>query len=208
MRNPPPPSDSGPPYPDPYSGYGPAERPYQAPHSGPPFSYPHPPHHDRGRPPPPPQPYPSQRDALVRMSPAPLEVPPPSGQANSLYHPEAGGRDRYPPDAYYPPGAQPPPMRAYVTRVSHLMGSPSAFHRHACVLATLNQSSSAWVPGVPAQPGLPAQTPAGAVVTAGGEEGHLASTIRCLPHSVSSLPQRLCSRGEHGVAYGSHSTPI
>uniref|UniRef100_A0A8C4DJA7 RING-type E3 ubiquitin transferase n=1 Tax=Dicentrarchus labrax TaxID=13489 RepID=A0A8C4DJA7_DICLA len=120
MRNPPPPSESGPPYQDPYPGYGPPERTYQAPHSGPPFSYPHPPHHDRGRhgtytgPPPPPQPYPSQRDGLVRMSPAPLDVPPPSGgQANSLYHQEPSARDRYPPDGYYQPGAQPPPMRAY-----------------------------------------------------------------------------------------------
>uniref|UniRef100_A0AAQ5Z3Z1 RING-type E3 ubiquitin transferase n=1 Tax=Amphiprion ocellaris TaxID=80972 RepID=A0AAQ5Z3Z1_AMPOC len=111
IRNPPPPGESGPPYQDPYPGYGPPERPYQAPHSGPPFSYPHPPHYDRGRhgtyagPPPPPQPYPSQRDGLVRMSPAPLDVPPPSaGQANSLYHQEHSSRDRYPPDAYYQPG--------------------------------------------------------------------------------------------------------
>uniref|UniRef100_A0A3Q3G6X5 RING-type E3 ubiquitin transferase n=1 Tax=Labrus bergylta TaxID=56723 RepID=A0A3Q3G6X5_9LABR len=113
--------ESGPPYQDPYTGYGHPERPYQAPHSGPPFSYPHPPHHDRGRhgayagPPPPPQPYPSQRDSLVRMSPAPLDVPPQSaGQTNSLYHQEPSGRDRYHPDGYYPPGAQHPPMRAYV----------------------------------------------------------------------------------------------
>uniref|UniRef100_A0A8D3CWK0 RING-type E3 ubiquitin transferase n=1 Tax=Scophthalmus maximus TaxID=52904 RepID=A0A8D3CWK0_SCOMX len=126
IRNPPPSNDSGPPYQDPYPGYGPPERPYQAPHSGPTFSYPHTPHYDRGRhgtysgPPPPPQPYPSQRDNLVRMSPAPLDVPPPSaGQANSLYHQEPSGRDRYPPDGYYPPGAQAPPMRAYV-RVSTL----------------------------------------------------------------------------------------
>uniref|UniRef100_A0A671XN78 RING-type E3 ubiquitin transferase n=1 Tax=Sparus aurata TaxID=8175 RepID=A0A671XN78_SPAAU len=111
MRNPPPPSDSGPPYQDPYPGYGPPERPYQAPHAGPPFSYPHPPHHDRGRhgtysgPPPPPQAYQSQRDGLVRMSPAPLDVPPPSAaQANSLYHQEPSARDRYPPDGYYPQG--------------------------------------------------------------------------------------------------------
>lgn len=123
MRNPPPPSESGP-YQDPYPGYGPPERTYQAPHSGPPFSYPHPPHHDRGRhgtysgPPPPPQPYTSQRDGLIRMSPAPLDVPPPSaGQANSLYHQEPSTRDRYPPDGYYPVSAQPPPMRPYA-RVS------------------------------------------------------------------------------------------
>lgn len=120
IRNPPPLSESGPPYHDPYPGYGPPERSYQAPHSGPPFSYPHPPHYDRGRhgtytgPPPPPQPYPSQRDGLVRMSPAPLDVPPPSaGQTNSLYHTEPSSRDRYPPDGYYPPGAPPQPMRAY-----------------------------------------------------------------------------------------------
>lgn len=126
MRNPPPPSESGPPYQDPYSGYAAPDRPYQAPHSNPPFSYPH--HHDRGRhgaysgPPPPPQPYPSQREGLVRMSPAPLDVPPSSvGQANSFYHPEPSARDRYPPDGYYNPGAQPPPMRAYV-RVSHVPG--------------------------------------------------------------------------------------
>ncbi|XP_071781210.2 roquin-1 isoform X1 [Centroberyx gerrardi] len=122
IRNPPPPSESaGPPYQDPYPSYGPTERTYQPPHSGPPFSYLPPPHYDtRGRhgpypgPPPPPQPYPSQRDDLVRMSPAPLDVPPPSaGQGGSLYHPEPTARDRYPPDGYYPPGAQPPPMRAY-----------------------------------------------------------------------------------------------
>lgn len=126
MRNPPPPSESGPPYTDPYSGYSAPDRSYQAPHSNPPFSYPH--HHDRGRhgaytgPPPPPQPYPSQRDGLVRMSPAPLDVPPSSvGQTNSFYHPEPSARDRYPPDGYYNPGAQPPPMRPYV-RVSHVAG--------------------------------------------------------------------------------------
>lgn len=56
------------------------------------------------------------------MSPAPLDVPPSSvGQANSFYHPEPSARDRYPPDGYYNPGAQPPPMRAYV-RVSHVPG--------------------------------------------------------------------------------------
>ncbi|XP_034559408.1 roquin-1b isoform X2 [Notolabrus celidotus] len=137
IRNPPPPSESGPPYPDPYPSYCPSERPYQAPHSGPPFSYPHPPHHDRGRhgtypgPPPPPQPYPSQRDGLVRMSPAPLDVPPPSaGQANSLYHQEPSGRDRYPPDGYYPPGTQPAPMRAYVRGPSYSGSQPSLDYLH------------------------------------------------------------------------------
>uniref|UniRef100_A0A665TP13 RING-type E3 ubiquitin transferase n=1 Tax=Echeneis naucrates TaxID=173247 RepID=A0A665TP13_ECHNA len=106
IRNAPPPNESAPPYQDSYPSYGPPERPYQAPHSGPTFSYPHPSHYDRGRhgtyTPPPPQPYPSQRDTLVRMSPAPLDVPPPSAaQANSLYHQEPSARDRYPPDGYY-----------------------------------------------------------------------------------------------------------
>uniref|UniRef100_A0A669C3D7 RING-type E3 ubiquitin transferase n=1 Tax=Oreochromis niloticus TaxID=8128 RepID=A0A669C3D7_ORENI len=107
IRNPPPHSESGPPYPDPYPGY-PPERTYQAPHSGQQFSYPHPSHYDRGRhmpysgPPPPPQPY----------------VPPPStGHSNSVYHPEPSTRDRYAADGYYPPGAQPMNMRPYV-RVS------------------------------------------------------------------------------------------
>ncbi|XP_076000728.1 roquin-1 isoform X2 [Genypterus blacodes] len=139
IRNPPPPSESaGPPYQDPYPGYGPSERPYQAPHSGPPFSYSHPPHYDtRGRhgaypgPPPPPQPYPSQREELVRMSPAPLDVPPPSaGQAGSLYHPEPNSRDRYPPDGYYPPGAQPPPMRGYGRGPSYGGSQPSLDYLH------------------------------------------------------------------------------
>ncbi|XP_039671345.1 roquin-1 isoform X3 [Perca fluviatilis] len=137
MRNPPPPSESGPPYQDPYPGYGPPERPYQAPHSGPPFSYPHPQHHDRGRhgtytgPPPPPQPYPSQRDGLVRMSPAPLDMPPPSaGQANSLYHQEPSARDRYPPDGYYTQNAQPPPMRAYGRGPSYSGSQPSLDYLH------------------------------------------------------------------------------
>uniref|UniRef100_A0A4W6E0P5 RING-type E3 ubiquitin transferase n=1 Tax=Lates calcarifer TaxID=8187 RepID=A0A4W6E0P5_LATCA len=137
IRNPPPPSESGPPYQDPYPGYGPPERPYQAPHSGPAFSYPHPPHYDRSRhgaytgPPPPPQPYPSQRDNLVRMSPAPMDVPPPSAaQANSLYHQEPSARDRYPPDGYYPPGAQAPPMRAYVRGPSYSGSQPSLDYLH------------------------------------------------------------------------------
>uniref|UniRef100_A0A667WCY0 RING-type E3 ubiquitin transferase n=1 Tax=Myripristis murdjan TaxID=586833 RepID=A0A667WCY0_9TELE len=138
VRNPPPPNESaGPPYQEPYPGYGPPERPYQAPHSGPPFSYPPPPHYDtRGRhgpypgPPPPPQPYPSQRDDLVRMSPAPLDVPPPSaGQGGSLYHSEPTARDRYPPDGYYPPGAQPPPMRPY-PRPPYGRSQPSLDYLH------------------------------------------------------------------------------
>ncbi|KAM3866472.1 roquin-1 [Diretmus argenteus] len=139
IRNPPPPSESaGPPYQDPYSGYGPPERPYPASHSGPPFSYAPPPHYDnRGRhgpypgPPPPPQPYPSQRDDLVRMSPAPLEVPPPAaGQGGSLYHPEPSARDRYPPDSYYPPSAQPPPMRAYAREPPYGRSQPSLDYLH------------------------------------------------------------------------------
>ncbi|XP_077411924.1 roquin-1 [Vanacampus margaritifer] len=117
IRNPPPPSESVPPYHDPYPGYGPPERPYQAHHSGPPFSYP-PPSHRHGTyagPPPPPQPYPSQRDGLVRISSTPLDVAPQSAvQANSMYHPEASVRDRYPPEGYYPPGAHSQHMRAYV----------------------------------------------------------------------------------------------
>ncbi|KAM4605780.1 roquin-1 isoform 1-T1 [Polymixia lowei] len=136
IRNPPPPSEpAGPPYQDPYTGYGPPERPYQAPHSGPTFSYPPPPHYDtRGRHgpyPPPPQPYPSQRDDLVRMSPAPLDVPPPSaGQGGSLYHPEPTARDRYPPEGYYPPGAQPPPMRAYAREPTYGRSQPSLDYLH------------------------------------------------------------------------------
>uniref|UniRef100_A0A667WM19 RING-type E3 ubiquitin transferase n=1 Tax=Myripristis murdjan TaxID=586833 RepID=A0A667WM19_9TELE len=139
VRNPPPPNESaGPPYQEPYPGYGPPERPYQAPHSGPPFSYPPPPHYDtRGRhgpypgPPPPPQPYPSQRDDLVRMSPAPLDVPPPSaGQGGSLYHSEPTARDRYPPDGYYPPGAQPPPMRPYPREPPYGRSQPSLDYLH------------------------------------------------------------------------------
>ncbi|XP_026004547.1 roquin-1 isoform X1 [Astatotilapia calliptera] len=131
IRNPPPHSESGPPYPDPYPGYGPPERTYPAPHSGQQFSYPHPSHYDRGRhmsysgPPPPPQPYPSQREGLVRMSPAPLDVPPPStGHSNSVYHPEPSSRDRYAADGYYPPGAQPMNMRPYVRGPS--CGGPQA----------------------------------------------------------------------------------
>uniref|UniRef100_A0A8C4DIV7 RING-type E3 ubiquitin transferase n=1 Tax=Dicentrarchus labrax TaxID=13489 RepID=A0A8C4DIV7_DICLA len=111
MRNPPPPSESGPPYQDPYPGYGR--------------------HGTYTGPPPPPQPYPSQRDGLVRMSPAPLDVPPPSGgQANSLYHQEPSARDRYPPDGYYQPGAQPPPMRAYVRGPSYSGSQPSLDYLH------------------------------------------------------------------------------
>ncbi|MEQ2162455.1 hypothetical protein GOODEAATRI_019935 [Goodea atripinnis] len=121
IRNPPPPSESGTPYHDPYTGYSAPERPYPSQHSGPPFHYTHPSHYERGHhgaygaPPPPPQPYPSQRDSLVKMSPAPLDVPPPSaGQTNSLYYQESSARDRYAPDGYYQTGSQPPPMRTYV----------------------------------------------------------------------------------------------
>ncbi|TNN27092.1 Roquin-1 [Liparis tanakae] len=164
----PPPSashESGPPYQDPYPGYGPPERSYQAPHSGPPFSYPHPPHHDRGRhggyagPPPPPQPYPSQRDGLVRMSPAPLDMPPPSaGQANSLYHQEPSSRDRYPPDGYYTPGAQPPPMRAYVRGPSYSSSQPSLDYLHRRrqeLLSQLEERKVISPPPFAASPTLP-----------------------------------------------------
>ncbi|XP_020777408.1 roquin-1 [Boleophthalmus pectinirostris] len=137
VRNAQPPSEAGgPPYQDPYPGYGPPERPYQASHSVPPFSYPHPQHYERGRhgnyngPPPPPQPYPPQRESLVRMSPAPLDVPPQSGQANSLYHQEPNPRDRYPPDGYYPPGTQPPPMRPYVRGPSYTGSQHSLDYLH------------------------------------------------------------------------------
>ncbi|XP_029379874.1 roquin-1 isoform X1 [Echeneis naucrates] len=135
IRNAPPPNESAPPYQDSYPSYGPPERPYQAPHSGPTFSYPHPSHYDRGRhgtyTPPPPQPYPSQRDTLVRMSPAPLDVPPPSAaQANSLYHQEPSARDRYPPDGYYQQGPQAPPMRVYGRGPSYSGPQPSLDYLH------------------------------------------------------------------------------
>ncbi|KAM6918757.1 roquin-1 isoform 1-T2 [Xenentodon cancila] len=137
IRNPPPPSDSGHHYQDPYPGYGHPDRSYPAPHSSLPFSYPHPSHYDRSRhgpysgPPLPPQPYPSQRDDLVRISPAPVDVPPPStGQSNSLYHQEPSARDRYPPDGYYPPSTQPPPMRTYVRGSSYSSSQPSLDYLH------------------------------------------------------------------------------
>uniref|UniRef100_A0A3P9KY49 RING-type E3 ubiquitin transferase n=1 Tax=Oryzias latipes TaxID=8090 RepID=A0A3P9KY49_ORYLA len=121
MRNPPPPNESGLPYQDPYANYNHQEHNYQPPHSSQHFPYPHP-HYDRNhpgsysRPPQPPQPYPSQRDDHVRIqSPAPLDVAPPTGgQSGSVYHQETNARDRYPPDGYYAPGAQPPPMRPFV----------------------------------------------------------------------------------------------
>ncbi|XP_049604225.1 roquin-1 [Syngnathus scovelli] len=155
IRNPPPPSESGPPYHDPYPGYGPSERPYQAPHSGPhsgpPFSYPHPSHYERVRhgtyagppppPPPPPQPYLSPRDGLVRISSTtPLDVPPQSaGQATSMYHhPEPSVRDRYPPEGYYPSGAQSQPMRTCV-RASYAGSQPSLDYLHRRRLELLSQ---------------------------------------------------------------------
>uniref|UniRef100_A0A8C8DRP2 RING-type E3 ubiquitin transferase n=1 Tax=Oryzias sinensis TaxID=183150 RepID=A0A8C8DRP2_9TELE len=126
MRNPPPPNESGLPYQDPYANYNHQEHNYQPPHSSQHFSYPHP-HYDRNhpgsysRPPQPPQPYPSQRDDHVRIqSPAPLDVAPPTvGQSGSVYHQETNARDRYPPDGYYAPGAQPPPMRPFVKLHCH-----------------------------------------------------------------------------------------
>uniref|UniRef100_A0A8C7YAN2 RING-type E3 ubiquitin transferase n=1 Tax=Oryzias sinensis TaxID=183150 RepID=A0A8C7YAN2_9TELE len=125
MRNPPPPNESGLPYQDPYANYNHQEHNYQPPHSSQHFSYPHP-HYDRNhpgsysRPPQPPQPYPSQRDDHVRIqSPAPLDVAPPTvGQSGSVYHQETNARDRYPPDGYYAPGAQPPPMRPFPSQPS------------------------------------------------------------------------------------------
>ncbi|XP_028986775.1 roquin-1 isoform X2 [Betta splendens] len=137
IRNPPVSNEPGPPYQDPYPGYGPPERPYQPPHSGQTYSYPHPPHYDRGRhgpysvPPPPPQPYQSQRDSLVRMSPAPLDVAPQTvGQANSLYHQEPLARDRYAPDGYYPPSAQAPPIRSYPRGPPYSGSQPSLDYLH------------------------------------------------------------------------------
>uniref|UniRef100_A0A3Q3K5U8 RING-type E3 ubiquitin transferase n=1 Tax=Monopterus albus TaxID=43700 RepID=A0A3Q3K5U8_MONAL len=165
IRNPPAPSESGPTYQDPYSGYGPPERTYQTPHSGPAFSYPHPPHYDRGRhgtyagPPPPPQPYPSQRDGLIRMSPAPMDVAPPSaGQANSLYHQEPSARDRYPPDGYYQPGAQAPTMRAYVRGPSYGGSQPSLDYLHRRrqeLLSQLEERKVISPPPFAASPTLP-----------------------------------------------------
>uniref|UniRef100_A0A3Q3DW86 RING-type E3 ubiquitin transferase n=1 Tax=Hippocampus comes TaxID=109280 RepID=A0A3Q3DW86_HIPCM len=145
IRNPPPPSDSGAPYHDPYPGYGPSERPYQSPHSGPPFSYPHPSHYERVRhgaytgPPPPTQPYPSQRDGLVRISSTPLDVSPQSaGQTNSMYHHEPSVRDRYPAESYYPPGAQSQTMRTCV-RASYAGSQPSLDYLHRRRLELLSQ---------------------------------------------------------------------
>uniref|UniRef100_A0A8C2ZYJ4 RING-type E3 ubiquitin transferase n=1 Tax=Cyclopterus lumpus TaxID=8103 RepID=A0A8C2ZYJ4_CYCLU len=139
MRNPPPPSESGPPYQDPYSGYGR--------------------HGNYTGPPPPPQPYPSQRDGLVRMSPAPLDMPPPSaGQANSLYHQEPSSRDRYPPDGYYTPGAQPPPMRAYVRGPSYSSSQPSLDYLHRRrqeLLSQLEERKVISPPPFAASPTLP-----------------------------------------------------
>uniref|UniRef100_A0A4W5PG39 RING-type E3 ubiquitin transferase n=1 Tax=Hucho hucho TaxID=62062 RepID=A0A4W5PG39_9TELE len=130
IRNPPPPSEpAGPAYQDPYPGYGPPDRPYPAPHSGPSFSYPPPSHYDtRGRhgpypvPPPPPQPYPSQRDDMVRMSPAPLEGPP--------YHQEQAARERYPTEGFYPPGTQTQPLRSYVREQYGRSSQPSLDYLH------------------------------------------------------------------------------
>ncbi|XP_034039596.1 roquin-1b [Thalassophryne amazonica] len=167
IRNPPPPSESAVgPYQDPYPGYGPPDRPYQAPHSGTPFNYPHPPHYDtRSRhgtysgQPPPPQPYPSQRDDLVRMSPVPLDVPPPSaGQASSLYHPEPTVRDRYPPDGYYPQGTQPPPMRAYGRGPGYSSSQPSLDYLHRRrqeLLSQLEERKVISPPPFAASPTLP-----------------------------------------------------
>ncbi|XP_060900597.1 roquin-1 isoform X4 [Labrus mixtus] len=188
-RNPPPPSESGPPYQDPYPGYGHPERPYQAPHSGPPFSYPHPPHHDRGRhgayagPPPPPQPYPSQRDSLVRMSPAPLDVPPQSaGQANSLYHQEPSGRDRYHPEGYYPPGAQHPPMRAYVRGPSYSGSQPSLDYLHRRrqeLISQLEERKVISPPPFAASPTLPHPFPSDYPPDYGEESSKTMMTMKC-----------------------------
>uniref|UniRef100_A0A4W5P538 RING-type E3 ubiquitin transferase n=1 Tax=Hucho hucho TaxID=62062 RepID=A0A4W5P538_9TELE len=118
IRNPPPPSEpAGPAYQDPYPGYGPPDRPYPAPHSGPSFSYPPPSHYDtRGRH----GPYP--RDDMVRMSPAPLEGPP--------YHQEQAARERYPTEGFYPPGTQTQPLRSYVREQYGRSSQPSLDYLH------------------------------------------------------------------------------
>ncbi|XP_060729841.1 roquin-1 isoform X1 [Tachysurus vachellii] len=125
IRNPLPSGDAS--YQDPYPAYGP-ERQYPPPHhSGPPFSgahpYPPPSHYDARRhgpyavppPPPPPQPFGPPRDELVRMSPVSLDVPHTPGAPNSLYHPEAASRERYPPEGYYPPAPHSGQIRSHIT---------------------------------------------------------------------------------------------
>uniref|UniRef100_A0A8C7UZZ7 RING-type E3 ubiquitin transferase n=1 Tax=Oncorhynchus mykiss TaxID=8022 RepID=A0A8C7UZZ7_ONCMY len=145
IRNLPTPSEpAGPPYQDPYPGYGPPERPYPAPHSGTPYSYL--PHYDtRGRhgPYPGPQPYPSQRD----------DMPP-----NHHYQQEQAARGRYPPEGYYPTGAQPQSMRSNV-RVSLVSPqSPSLdylHHRRKELMAQLEERKVISPPPFAASPTLP-----------------------------------------------------
>ncbi|XP_038820060.1 roquin-1-like [Salvelinus namaycush] len=155
IRNLPAPSEpAGPPYQDPYPVYGPPERPYPAPHSGPPYSYL--PHYDtRGRhgPYPGPQPYPPQRDDMVRMSPAPLDMPP-----NHHYQQEQAARERYPPEGYYPTGAQPQSMRSNIREQYRRSSQPSLdylHHRRKELMAQLEERKVISPPPFAASPTLP-----------------------------------------------------
>uniref|UniRef100_A0A8C7LFX8 RING-type E3 ubiquitin transferase n=1 Tax=Oncorhynchus kisutch TaxID=8019 RepID=A0A8C7LFX8_ONCKI len=155
IRNLPTPSEpAGLPYQDPYPGYGPPERPYPAPHSGTPYSYL--PHYDtRGRhgPYPGPLPYPSQRDDMVRMSPAPLDMPP-----NHHYQQEQAARERYPPEGYYPTGAQPQSMRSNVREQYRRSSQPSLdylHHRRKELMAQLEERKVISPPPFAASPTLP-----------------------------------------------------
>ncbi|KAM8839157.1 roquin-1 [Synchiropus picturatus] len=112
-RNQPPPSEFGPPYHDPYPGYGPPERQYPAAHSGPPFSYPHPPHFERGR-----------HGAYT----GPAPPPPSAGPTSSLYHPEPGPRERYQTGGHYQ--TQPQAMRTYGRGPSYGGSQPSLDYLH------------------------------------------------------------------------------
>uniref|UniRef100_A0A8C7UVX4 RING-type E3 ubiquitin transferase n=1 Tax=Oncorhynchus mykiss TaxID=8022 RepID=A0A8C7UVX4_ONCMY len=145
IRNLPTPSEpAGPPYQDPYPGYGPPERPYPAPHSGTPYSYL--PHYDtRGRhgPYPGPQPYPSQRD----------DMPP-----NHHYQQEQAARGRYPPEGYYPTGAQPQSMRSNVREQYRRSSQPSLdylHHRRKELMAQLEERKVISPPPFAASPTLP-----------------------------------------------------
>ncbi|KAL0966615.1 hypothetical protein UPYG_G00297470 [Umbra pygmaea] len=159
IRNAPPSGDtSGPPYQDPYPSYAPPERSsYPGPPTGPPFSYPPPHHYDaRGRhgsyPPPPPQPYPSQRDDMVRMGPVPLDVSP-----TPPYHQEPAARERYPPEGYYPAGGQPQPTRSYSREQYGRPTQPSLDYLHRRrkeLMAQLEERKVISPPPFAASPGL------------------------------------------------------
>lgn len=100
---------------------------------------------------------------MVRMSPAPLDMPPPStGQGNSLYHQEPSGRDRYPSDGYYTAGAQPPPMRTYVRGPSYSGSQPSLDYLHRRrqeLLSQLEERKVISPPPFAASPTLPHSYP-------------------------------------------------